>query len=269
MKFVKYQAVGNDFIITDHAGVTPENAQILCDRHYGIGADGVLVHYQTPKADAGMKIINSDGSAAEMCGNGLRCFAVYLINDCGFSKNPLNIETGRGVLAVKWEKNEGAEISVEADLGLPEVMKDLKDDEFAGVKLQTVSISMGNPHHVVFTQTECSPDKVYAIANHFQRNNSSGIEMNVEVVTDLNVKNKSVFIVVRERGAGFTLGCGTGGAAVIHALKLKGIVYDGLWTVFFPGGEAKYKIERSGTITVSGTPEKIFSGTFEKGLFNG
>ncbi len=269
MKFVKYHAVGNDFIITDRTDINPENARDLCDRHFGIGADGVLVHYESEKADAGMKIFNSDGSIAEMCGNGLRCFTAYLVNDRDFTKNPLKIETGRGVLNVNWKKNDKETISVEAGLGIPEVKAGLKDIEFEGISLQTAWISMGNPHFVVFVQSACTPDKIYRIANHFQHNSGSGMEMNVEVVTDLNVKNKSVFLVVKERGAGFTLGCGTGGAAVIHALKMKGIVYEGLWTVFFPGGEAQYRISENGEVIVSGEPQKVFSGELEKGFLNG
>lgn len=269
MKFVKYQAVGNDFIITAHPGITAENAKEMCDRHYGIGADGVLVHYESAEADAGMKIFNSDGSIAEMCGNGLRCFTAYLVNDLGYKDDSLKIETGRGILNVKWKKNAKGTVSVEAGLGMPEVKEGLKDIEFDGVKLQTAWISMGNPHFVVFVQSECTPEKIYRIANYFQHNSGSGIEMNVEVVTDLNVKNKSVFLVVKERGAGFTLGCGTGGAAVIHALKMKGIVHEGLWTVFFPGGEANYRISENGEVIVSGEPEKVFSGELEKGFLNG
>ena len=269
MKFVKYHAVGNDFIITADSGITQENARDLCDRHYGIGADGVLVHYESAEADAGMKIFNSDGSFAEMCGNGLRCFTAYLVNDRGFTKNPLKIETGRGILNVNWKRNTDGTISVEAGLGVPEVKEGLKDIEFEGVALSTAWISMGNPHFVVFVQSACNSDKIYRIANHFQHNSGSGMEMNVEVVTDLNVKNKSVFLVVKERGAGFTLGCGTGGAAVIHALKMKGIVHEGLWTVFFPGGEAQYRISENGEVIVSGEPEKIFSGDFEERILNG
>lgn len=265
MKFVKYQAIGNDFIITQDNDITPEKAEMLCDRHFGIGADGVLVHYKSDKADAGMKIFNSDGTFAEMCGNGLRCFTVYLVNDCGYSKNPIAVETGRGILHVNWEKLSDGKIVVEANLGAPEIISEFKEVDLAEMKLQTVSISMGNPHCVVFAGNMPVSKEIYKITSHFQHNSGSGYEMNVEVVSRINEKAKSVFIVVRERGAGFTLGCGTGGAAVIYALKLKGVFCaTDTWKVFFPGGEAEYRIENSGEIIMRGVPEKVFSGVFNE-----
>lgn len=268
MKFVKYQAIGNDFIIIENSEITSKNVEILCDRHMGIGADGVLINYRTEKADAGMKIINSDGSVAEMCGNGLRCFTAYLVNDCGFSKNPITVETGRGVLTVNWSRAADGSIDVEANLGIPEIISEFSEIAFLEEKLDTVAISMGNPHFVILPQKELAADKIYKTANYFQNNSSSGREMNVEVVTGINKKEKSVFIVVKERGAGYTLGCGTGGAAVIYALKVKGIISDEPWIVCFPGGEAEYRIEKTGEIIMKGTPEKVFSGNFESGLFD-
>ena len=96
MQFFKYHAAGNDFIITKEQNLDSEKIKKLCNRNFGIGADGVLIHKNSTKADAKMEIVNNDGSSAEMCGNGLRCFVSYLVTECGMTKKKLMIETGKG-----------------------------------------------------------------------------------------------------------------------------------------------------------------------------
>ncbi|HSW61582.1 MAG TPA: diaminopimelate epimerase [bacterium] len=263
INFFKYQAAGNDFVIVKEPALTSENAENICDRHFGVGADGVLIHFFSNTADAGMKIFNSDGSTAQMCGNGLRCFVSYLITDCGLKKNPLKIETGRGELEVKWEKLKNGKLSIEANLGRPE-LKQNEIVEFNNKKFDAYSISMGNPHLVLFPSEKPDAMEIRSIANHFQKNNSCRAEVNVEIITDINKRSKSVFVIVKERGAGFTLACGTGGAAVMHSLLRRKIVrFDENWKVFFPGGEITYCINSGNEILMTGVPEKIFEGTLD------
>lgn len=266
-KFFKYHAAGNDFIIINSDIVSPQNAVKLCDRHYGIGADGVLIQFSSDKADAGMKIINSDGSTAQMCGNGLRCFVSYLVTDQGFNKNPLIIETGRGNLEVKWKKVNNGKLSIEADLGKPDLRNE-ETVEFNNKKFDAYSVSMGNPHLVLFPHIKPDASEIHRIANHFQNNSSWNCEVNVEIVTAINKRSKSVFVIVKERGAGFTLACGTGGGAVMHALLKRNIVKpDESWKVFFPGGEITYRINSGNKVMMSGIPDKVFEGTLDMAEF--
>ena len=262
MKFFKYQALGNDFVIVKDIDISSELARKICDRHFGIGADGIMVHYKTENVDAGMKIINSDGSVAVMCGNGLRCFCAYLVNDCGFTKNPIDVETGRGILKVSYRKTD-AGLSVDADLGEPEVMDDgFFDLEVAGIKCRAIGISMGNPHLVIFPEKKINEFEAREIADSVQKNNRFRIELNVEVVTGVSKDKKSISMIVKERGAGYTLGCGTGGAAIVAALKVDGIIKDERWSMTFPGGVANYCFEDK-RIVMNGIPEKVFSGEIE------
>jgi len=263
MKFHKYQALGNDFIIVNE-DVTSKEAKTICDRHFGVGADGILVHYKSQKADAGMKIINSDGSLAVMCGNGLRCFCSYLVNDCDLSKNPILVETGRGVLEVSYKKAEEG-FSVEANLGKPELMNGgFFEFSSNGVDCKGVGISMGNPHLVVFPLTKINERQAKEIADEVQKNNRFGIELNVEVVTGIDKMSRSISMIVKERGAGFTLGCGTGGAAIIEGMNIDGIIKDDLWSMTFPGGTAQYYI-KNGEVIMTGIPKKVFSGQIKRG----
>ena len=263
MKFHKYQALGNDFVIVKDQDVSAEFAKKICNRNFGIGADGVMVHYETENADAGMKIINSDGSFAVMCGNGLRCFCAYLVNDSGFSKNPINVETGRGVLKVSYRKTDEG-LSVDADLGKPELMDGgYFDLEVSGIKCRSIGISMGNPHLVIFPENKINKVTAREIADAVQKNNRFGIELNVEVVTDIDKKSRMISMIVKERGAGYTLGCGTGGAAIVEALRVDGIIGSEEWSMTFPGGVANYRFE-NGRIVMNGIPQKVFSGNMEQ-----
>ena len=266
-EFYKYQAAGNDFVITKASGITPEKAADICDRHFGAGADGVLVHFEADNCDAGMKIFNSDGSVAKMCGNGLRCFTSYLVNDCGFKKNPLLIETDSGKIEVKWEKFKESAISVEANLGSPVLINETKLS-YGEKPIHAFSISMGNPHLVLFPENTMKPEEIRAAAGYFQNSNPLNCEVNVEIITNIRRDTKSIFAIVKERGAGFTLACGTGGGAVVFSLFLKKeLRIEEMWKVYFPGGEIFYRINEKKEVLMKGTPVKIFKGTFSEGVF--
>lgn len=261
MKFHKYQALGNDFVVVGDVKITSEKAQNICDRHFGVGADGILIHYKADSADAGMEIINSDGSSAVMCGNGLRCFCTYLVKDCGFTENPISVQTGNGILKVSYKETPNG-LSVDADLGKP----DLIDGEFfefssAGKKCRGIGISMGNQHLVVLPKDPVDVRTARLIADEVQSQNKFGIELNVEVVTGVDRKNRMISMIVKERGVGYTLGCGTGGAAVVEALRIDGIIKSEVWSMTFPGGVANYRFE-NGSVVMSGIPKKVFSGDF-------
>ncbi len=258
MIFFKYEALGNDFIITKESSVGNVEAVKLCDRNFGIGADGVIVHLRSEQYDAEMKIINSDGSVPEMCGNGFRCFVSYLVTECGFSSNPLKIMTGRGELTAYWsKKNSGIEVS--ANLGKAEWLG-TGQVEIGNILFDLYGISMGNPHIVAVTSGDISGEMAKKVAEVLQKNNFLGIEVNLEVVQDMDIENRSVSVIVKERGAGFTLGCGTGGAAVVNAFAQLAKEKTGLWNVSFPGGKVKYEIMDNGETVMTGIPNKVFKG---------
>jgi diaminopimelate epimerase len=258
MIFFKYEALGNDFIITKESSIDFDEAVKLCDRNFGIGADGVLVHLESEECDAEMKIINSDGSVPEMCGNGFRCFVSYLVMECGFSSNPLKIMTGRGLLTAKWSKKSSG-IEVSANLGKAEWLG-TDQTEMEGCFFDLYGVSMGNPHIVAIPQKRISNETAKGVAENLQKNNFLGIEVNLEVITDLDFERKSISMIVKERGAGFTLGCGTGGAAAVNAVARRRNEKTGLWDLSFPGGIAGYEILENGETVMTGVPNKVFKG---------
>src|SRR5687768_1824892 len=174
MRFAKYEGLGNDFLIIDlrggeAGGPSPQDPRLvraMCDRHFGVGADGVIAVLppRTAAADATMRVLNTDGSDAEMCGNGLRCMIKFLVErDPSMTREQLTIDTGAGPLACRIETSAGVVKSVAVDMGAPRLAR--RDvpmigppDEHCvqaplvvgGRELTITGVSMGNPHAVTF-----------------------------------------------------------------------------------------------------------------------
>lgn len=265
-QFFKYVAAGNDFIIireSDLRGfeLTKENIVRLCDRNSGIGADGILLHSEpeSKKANAKMTIFNSDGSQAEMCGNGIRCFALYLILDHSFPLNQIKIETGEGILVARCGKSENS-YKITALLGKAEIIDETKTVSFGGCDFIRTGISTGNPHLVYIAENGTNID-----VKELWELRQLGYETNVELVTDIDPVKNCAKVDVFERGAGKTRSCGTGGAAVANALlKIGKIQKNKKFTVKYPGGDIYYTINTEGETFISGVPSRIFSGRFEE-----
>ncbi len=248
MKFYKYHAAGNDFIITADPVVEPHDAPLFCDRHTGIGADGILLHRPGETADARMIVINPDGSLAEMCGNGLRCFCRYLVEHRGFSPGTLRVETGKGILSCLVE-HEKERWSITIDLGHAAIVA--QEAPFCW------RVDVGNPHLVVAAVTE----ERDAIREALRIQQEYRGDINVEILTSLDPRRRFVSLIVNERGAGFTRACGTGGAAVIAALHRHGILRpDEEWTLRFPGGDIRYRYTTTGTVLMTGDARFVFRG---------
>ena len=264
--FFKYSAAGNDFVIVNENALgpfelTPENIVMICDRRFGIGADGILLHSkpESMEAHAKMTIFNSDGSTAEMCGNGIRCFALYLIRDCGLSFDPLKIETGNGLLEARCEK-AGNSYKISALLGKAKITDETKTVSFGGCDFIRTGVSTGNPHLVYIAEkgTDIDVEELWKLRE-------LGYETNVELVQDIDCTKNSAKVDVFERGAGRTLACGTGGAAVVNTLlKIGKIKKNQTFTVRYPGGDIDYTINDEGETFISGVPLRIFSGRFEE-----
>jgi len=249
MRFYKYHAAGNDFIITDDPTITPAQAPHLCDRRTGIGADGILWHRPTPDADAQMIIINADGSVAEMCGNGIRCFCRYLHEQRGLKKERLLIATGNGPIECLIDRIGGG-WNITVDLGIATVV--------GPCGLGAWRVDIGNPHLVVQGPADTEKARTEAIRLQTEHNGDINVEMILSVDTDA----RTVDLIVNERGAGFTRACGTGGAAVVTALYHNGVIATGAeWTLRFPGGPVHYRRTADGHVVMRGDATFVYSGT--------
>jgi diaminopimelate epimerase len=242
LQFTKMQGLGNDFIVIEGPQqVSPEEVSQLCDRHFGIGADGVLL--VTRGDPTRMEYWNADGSAAEMCGNGLRCVARYAYDKGWAPDRNFGIQTPIGVRGVRVFEDR-----VEAELGRPTLQG---SHSIQGVDYELVD--MGNPHAVTFVddpaETEVA-DVGSALQSEFP--NGSNIEFAV-------VDGWGVVMRVWERGVGETLACGTGIAAVAAVARER----FGLGTpieVSVPGGEASVDF-RDGVAWIIGPAAYSFRGS--------
>jgi diaminopimelate epimerase len=259
MKFVKMHGTGNDFILIDSRKESLEGLDLakfaikLCDRHYGIGADGLLVVYPSKSADARMKVVNSDGSEAEMCGNGIRCFAKYLFETAEPKKEIFSIETAAGVIIPSIIQHNGRTAVIEVDMGEPHDIKP------ASVKKYDATlVSMGNPHCVIFVK-DLNAVKLDADGPEIENMKMFPNRTNVEFV---KVENRNEITVrVWERGAGETLACGTGAcASVVAAVNEDLTAKDVL--VHLPGGNLEIEWQADGHVILRGPAETVFEGDF-------
>jgi diaminopimelate epimerase len=216
--FVKASACGNDFLIVDGLHARPDLAALsrrLCDRHQGIGADGVEWLFPATDADIRARLFNADGSEAEISGNGTRCVAAYLASEQGREK--VIVRTGAGLKTCTLVRRQGAEFEFETDMGEPQV-----GDEFsiklAFAEVRGIPVSMGNPHFVVFVN-EFGPGW-QAEAAEIGKHHDFKYGINVELVAA--GKDDGIQARFFERGVGETQSSGTGScAAAVAAISAK------------------------------------------------
>lgn len=274
ISFVKYHGLGNDFILVDNRQqpepiITPEQAILWCDRHFGIGADGVI--FALPgqaDTDYTMRIFNSDGSEPEMCGNGIRCLARFIADLEGASaKEIYRIHTLAGVIIPKLEANG----QVTVDMGCPrllaaEIPTTLaaadqqvinQPIEVAGKSWQVTCVSMGNPHCITFVE-DVAAIPLESIGPQFEHHPTFPQRTNTEFIEV--VSRDYLKMRVWERGAGITLACGTGACAALAAGVLNDLC-DRRATVELPGG--CLEIEWSAVdqrLYMTGPAQQVFSG---------
>jgi diaminopimelate epimerase len=274
--FSKLQALGNDYLYVDcfkhkvPKAVMPDLARKICDRHFGIGADGLIFVAPGKKHDFRMIFFNPDGSEAEMCGNGIRCFARFLY-ESGLSKSRIqNIETGAGIISTQIISMSG-DFMVRADMGIPILEKKkipVKGkgkfciDELLilkGHKIKITCVSWGNPHTLIFVK-EFSPqwqEIGKMVENHplFPR------RTNVEFVKILS-PNK-IRLKIWERGVGETLASGTGASAATVAGVLTKRLKRKVTALFDKGSlEIEWR-ENDGHLYMTGPATRVFSGKYE------
>lgn len=268
IKFEKWQGLGNDFIILENTDATSELAKILCDRNFGVGADGIFSAVKFDRApgpenaDIAWKFYNSDGSIAQMCGNGMRCFAKYVYNKGIIKKHKFSVQTLAGVIIP--EILETGKVCV--DMGvpifdsakIPTKVGNIFDFDVEGFK--ACAVSMGNPHCVIFTDGDTK--KLAAeIGPAIEVSPLFPEKTNVEFV---EIKSrKKIKIDVWERGCGITLACGTGACASV-ALGVKKGLLDEEVDVILPGGELSIQYLDGGNVFMTGDAQRVFSGVWYK-----
>lgn len=233
MDFVKMHGLGNDFILIN--GIDKEDidynklALKICDRHLGIGADGLEVVLPSENADIRMRIINSDGSEAEMCGNGIRCFSKYCFERGIVKSSKFKIETLAGIMEPECIIKNGKVIKVKVNMGEPGLdRKDIPmtgNDQYVinekvdvnGIKYNITSMLMGVPHTVVFVDDVEKVD-IESAGPAIERCSLFPKRTNVNFVQVLN--DSEMNVKTWERGAGVTLACGTGSCASVVAAYL-------------------------------------------------
>jgi diaminopimelate epimerase len=274
MNFIKMEGLGNDFIITHEisAGTVlsvVKQAEWLCDRRKGIGADGILFVLPSDTADFKMRIFNSDGSEAEMCGNGIRCFAIYAKLLRLTSLYRLTIETAAGIIATDIVDDNLVKVNMGRPVLEPQfipvnqqggrvVMQDLAIDDKV---FKITAVSMGNPHAVIYT--DVYTDKlVHGYGKQIENHPFFPKKTNVEFIKVLS--DREILMRVWERGCGETQACGTGACASVVSGILNGLHGNDI-TVHLPGGDLR--VEWSGNekdpVYMTGLAEKVYEGKVE------
>jgi diaminopimelate epimerase len=288
MKFSKLQATGNDFILADARTMEVDwskLARAMCDRHFGVGADGLILVQNSTSADLKMRLFNSDGSEAEVSGNGLRCFAKYAIEkgltgkrsrQAGQSYRPMTIETLSGVRKVKAYMSRNTVNRAEVNMGLPRFQPEqipVKVDVdiipilkyplvIDGRKLSLSLLSMGNPHAVSFLSRPVVDFPLAEIGQKVERHPMFPRRTNFEVARV--VSRERIEARVWERGVGETLACGSGASAIAVAAQLLEYV-DRQVDIILAGGTLTVSWDRVGEVLLAGPVEEVFTGEWLEG----
>ena len=266
IEFTKMHGLGNDYIYIDmtnkqknniEENELPKIARFLSNRHFGIGGDGIILIEKSEIADFKMRIFNSDGTEAEMCGNGIRCFAKYIYENGLTKRENLKIETLAEIKEIKLIKNDKNKIEkIEVNMGIPKIEEKIRlkilDKEF-----EITNISMGNPHAVIFVDDVEKVDlEKYGpvIENNKYFLNRTNVEF-VEILDKNLVKMR-----VWERGAKETYACGTGACAVVVAGYINNLNKRKV-KVLLKGGELEINWkEKTNEIYMTGIATEVFKG---------
>ena len=269
MKFTKLHGLGNDFILVDafHQAVPEPGALAarLCDRHFGVGADGLILALPSSLADARMGYYNSDGTTAEMCGNGIRCLGRFLYDTGLCRKTSMTIETGAGVLSLALDIGDAGVRAITVDMGAPvfdpaaipvAAADNVVTLETEGRALRFFCVSMGNPHAVTF---DLYPDEALfrRLGPQLESHPLFPRKANVEFCRADGDGGASV--KVWERGDGPTLACGTGACAVLAAGVRQGLLPREA-PIRLPGGTLIIRWAENGRIFMTGPAEAVFQG---------
>jgi len=251
LSLTKYQALGNDYLVVDDPArfeAALGAATWLCDRHLGVGADGVLL----VEAGSGrVRVVNPDGSEAEKSGNGLRIAAAHLVLAHG-RQGGFRLEVPAGPVDVRVLEVSGPEVVTEVDLGVPRVGARERLDP-PGVSV--VPVDLGNPHCVVFDQP-VTAERCRQLGPVLERHRRFPARTNVQLADAPD--RSSVRIEIWERGAGYTLASGTSAGAAAAACMAAGLVEDEV-RVLMPGGALRVRRESDGRLLQTGPARRVFT----------
>ncbi|TDX53259.1 diaminopimelate epimerase [Orenia marismortui] len=279
MKFTKMHGLGNDFVLIDCLEKEVENpsqlAKEMCDRNFGIGADGLVLILPSDLAEADyrMRIFNPDGSEPQMCGNAIRCFAKYLYERELTDKTQLNIETLAGMIKPEIILEEGAVKLVTVDMGEPILSRNeipmlgeeqeqvIKEELRVGTEtFEITTVSMGNPHCVIFVE-DIEKIELTNWGPQIETHELFPEDINVEFIEVLN--QDEIEMRVWERGAGVTLACGTGACASTVASILNELTERKV-TVHLAGGDLVIEwSEDNNRVYMSGPATEVFVGEWK------
>ncbi len=279
MNFTKMHGAGNDFVLIeteDDDRGWPELARVICHRHFGIGADGLLLLLPSDKAHFKMRIFNADGSESDICGNGLRCMVRYFLDTRpeNAEARQISVDTRTGIRKARLVKSTEGNAEIQVSMGKPAfeagdipVQKGKSTlDRFAihscsipmfGRELRVNLVSVGNPHGVCFLDTPVEEFPLSEAGPEITDNEifPNGINFEVVNMVDTNRLKARVW----ERGVGETLACGSGACAIAAIARCRGLTGDTV-SVTLPGGKLFCEWDGRGEILLSGPAETVFTG---------
>lgn len=276
MEFTKMQGCGNDYVYVNGFENKIDNpnklSEIVSDRHFGIGSDGLIVINPSEKADFKMSMYNADGSEGKVCGNGIRCVAKYVYDNKMTDKTTITVETLSGIktleLNVKNDKVETVKVNMGTPILLPKDVpvvsdKDKVVDEPIVIddkEYRITCVSMGNPHVITFIENTDDLE-IETIGPKFENNPIFPDRVNTEFIQVLD--RNTVKMRVWERGSGETFACGTGACATVVACVLNGLTDDKV-TVKLLGGDLFIEYNREeNTVYMTGPAKVSFTGKIE------
>jgi len=277
MNFIKLQATGNDFVLIDARRMKCDwsaLAKAMCDRNFGVGADGLLLILPSKVADFYMRMFNPDGSEAEACGNGLRCAARYA-KESGLARGAeIRIETPAGIKRLQTRGRKSIQVAMGKPILAPSAIPVIVERKGARatapvidyplaigkMKLKITCVSIGNPHAVCFLDQPVADFPLAEVGPKVEHHPMFPNRVNFEIV---NVLSRSKLRVrVWERGAGETLSCGTGACAIAVAARLKKLT-DNPVDIILPGGTLTVDWDGRGEVLLSGPAEVVFEGKWK------
>jgi diaminopimelate epimerase len=267
LEFHKYEGLGNDFILIDGGrSVTVDRAKVLCDRHLGVGADGVLL-VTVEDGRASMRVINADGSTPEMCGNGLRCVALHLHRTGQVHENSFLVDTDAGPHACE-VRPDGVMVGMRAPSFEPAALPARSETAMVdaplsvdGTSFKATALSVGNPHLVIFDDVG---KRRLSLGPRLEKDDlfPQGVNVGFAQLRDA-VGPPVIELIVWERGVGWTRACGTGAcAAVAAAAKTGRVPWGESVEVRLPGGSLHIRARSADDpIEMLGPANHVFSGT--------
>lgn len=277
MKFTKMQGIGNDYVYVncfEETVADPERvSEIISDRHFGIGADGLVLIMPSDKADFRMRMFNADGSEGNMCGNATRCIGKFVYDNHLTDKTSITLETRSGIKKLTLYPENGKVKTVLVDMGKAvlkpaDIPMNVSGDTFInkpitvdGKEVFITAVSMGNPHAVTYVDDVDSLE-LEKIGPSFENHPLFPERVNTEFIKILD--ESTMQMRVWERGSGETWACGTGGCAATAASVLNGYFpHDKEITVKLRGGDLFITYKSDGTVLMRGPAETVFTGEID------